>query len=372
MRPLVLIILGMCTLCMALAQGDNSNSSREIDFPDIPGYKTLATDLHIHTVFSDGNVWPSIRVQEALRDKLDAVSMTDHIEYLPYRADIPPVDRNRSYQVALEAAAESEILVVMGTELTRDLPPGHSNAIFLSDVNKFVLDDPVDQFEEAQRQEAFVFWNHPSWEGQQRNTIATLTDIHKDLINRGLLHGIEVVNGKMYSEHALQIALDQNLTIMGVSDIHDLVDWDYGISDGGHRTTTLVFAQEKSIESLKEALFERRTVAYYNNHLVGRPEFMEPLLREIIEIQKVHKPGAADVLSVTIKNNSNLDLMLVNRSDYAFHHSADVITIGPQGQKELWLQSETEISRAQVEFEILNGIIAPKTHPVIAFEIADR
>ena len=44
-----------------------------IEFPDVPGYLTLKCDLHMHTVFSDGSVWPNIRVQEALRDGLDAI-----------------------------------------------------------------------------------------------------------------------------------------------------------------------------------------------------------------------------------------------------------------------------------------------------------
>ena len=51
--------------------------SRTIDFPDIPGYQTLLCDFHIHTVFSDGSVWPDIRVQEAVKDGLDAISLTE-------------------------------------------------------------------------------------------------------------------------------------------------------------------------------------------------------------------------------------------------------------------------------------------------------
>ena len=34
--------------------------------PDILEFNTLKCDFHIHTVFSDGNVWPTIRVEEAL------------------------------------------------------------------------------------------------------------------------------------------------------------------------------------------------------------------------------------------------------------------------------------------------------------------
>ncbi|HEY8150859.1 MAG TPA: hypothetical protein VIK51_18275, partial [Vicinamibacteria bacterium] len=36
--------------------------------PDLPGLKTLKGDFHLHTVFSDGQVWPTVHVQEAWRD----------------------------------------------------------------------------------------------------------------------------------------------------------------------------------------------------------------------------------------------------------------------------------------------------------------
>ena len=56
-----------------------SSGDRVIAFPDIPGYLTLKCDLHMHTVLSDGYVWPTIRVQEALKDGLDAISITEHL-----------------------------------------------------------------------------------------------------------------------------------------------------------------------------------------------------------------------------------------------------------------------------------------------------
>jgi hypothetical protein len=78
---------------------------RTIDFPDTDEYQTLVMDLHTHSVFSDGHVWPSIRVEEALRDGLDAIAITEHLEYQPHLADIPNPDRNQSYRHAVEAAA---------------------------------------------------------------------------------------------------------------------------------------------------------------------------------------------------------------------------------------------------------------------------
>ena len=62
---------------------------RVIPFPDVPGYETLICDLHMHTVFSDGNVWPIVRVDEAMRDGLDVIAITEHLEYQPQNRIYP-------------------------------------------------------------------------------------------------------------------------------------------------------------------------------------------------------------------------------------------------------------------------------------------
>ena len=51
------------------------------------------------------------------------------------------------------------------------MPPGHYNAIFVNDVNKFFDKNKkplkfMDAIKEANNQDAFVFWNHPHWEAQ--------------------------------------------------------------------------------------------------------------------------------------------------------------------------------------------------------------
>ena len=42
----------------------------EICLPQIDDYQLLKCDFHIHTIFSDGIVWPSLRVQEAWEEGL--------------------------------------------------------------------------------------------------------------------------------------------------------------------------------------------------------------------------------------------------------------------------------------------------------------
>ena len=232
------------------------NGSRDIEFPNVPEYQTLKADLHIHTVFSDGSVWPNIRVQEAVKDGVDAIAMTDHLEYQPHADDIPHPDRNRSYEIARSSADNHDLVVINGSEITREMPPGHANAIFLKDANRLLKDDPMAVFKEAKRQGAFTFWNHPMWTAQKPSGIASLTAMHRRLIRDDLLQGIEVANHTTYSAEALEIALEHDLTILGTSDIHGLIDWDYEVNRGGHRPVTLVFATEHSKEAIKEAILE--------------------------------------------------------------------------------------------------------------------
>ncbi len=52
------------------------------------GYRTLAVDPHTHSVFSDGSVWPVIRVQKSERDGLALLAVTEHLEYQPRAGEL--------------------------------------------------------------------------------------------------------------------------------------------------------------------------------------------------------------------------------------------------------------------------------------------
>ena len=347
---------------------------RAIVFPNVPGYLTLKADLHMHTVFSDGDVWPSIRIQEALRDSLDMVSLTEHLEYQPHKEDIPHPDRNRAHNIALKSAEESELIVVRGSEITRSMPPGHANAIFIKDANKLLMEDSVAVFEEAHNQGAFIFWNHPNWIAQYTDGIARLTDMHETLIKKGYLNGIEVVNERSYSEEALQIALDNNLTIIGTSDVHGLIDWLYDVPEGGHRPVTLIFAKEKTEASMKEALFARRTAVWFNNILIGREEMLTPLIKASIIIEEDAAyietwRGTTEVLNVNFKNNSDASFMLYNKSGYTFHASDDVIILEPHSITTLQVKTLTVQKEIDLKFTVLNAVTAPDTHPDLVWQV---
>ena len=356
---------------------------RIIEFPDVPGYHTLTCDLHTHTVFSDGSVWPDIRVQEALRDGLDCLAITDHIEYQPHIADIPHPDRNRSYEEAVrvlnnimeneEEANQEEnkesLLILRGAEITRAMPPGHLNAVLLEDVNPVKVDDATEAIREANRQGAFVFWNHPSWPAQKPDAIAELTDMHRQLIDEGLFHGIEVVNEFWYSDEALQIALDHNLAILGTSDIHGLVDWEYDVPGGGHRPVTLVFAADRSLEGIGEALRMRRTAVWYKDILIGRPEHVQPLIEASLSVKTAEYGEDTSLLHVAIKNTSDAAFTLRNRSEYTFAAATDLIVVKPHAVTWLHVKTGERGFRHDLVFEVLNAVTAPSTHPEWALTI---
>ena len=345
------------------------NNKRAIEFPDISGYKTLVCDFHQHTVFSDGYVWPNIRVQESLKDSVDAMAITEHLEGQPHKEDIPHPDRNRAYQIALKEAQDKNIVVVNGAEITRVMPPGHVNAIFLRDANKLLMDNPIDVFKEAKRQGAFIFWNHPNWIAQEPDGIAKLTDLHRKLIKEKLINGIEIVNDWTYSEEALQIAIDYNLTIMGSTDIHGLIDWQYKVHEGGHRPVTLVFAKVKTAKAIKEGLFNRRTAVWFCNTLIGNAEFIVPLINASLTIEKVDTvksyKGNSNVMSIYINNNSDADYILKNKSGYTFHNLSNVITAKSHETTIVEIKTLKPLREFGLRFEVLNAVTAPKKHPEI-------
>ena len=358
------------------------HEARLIRFPDVAGQQTLVVDLHTHSVFSDGHVWPRIRVAEALRDGLDALAITEHLEWQPHRDDLPHPDRNRAYQEAAAAVPQdADLIVIAGTEITREEPAGHMNAVFIEDANALlrvaanpqqppetVVDyyraanqwPPAEAVRTANQQGAFVFWNHPYYERFHANAIARMTDFHAKLIQAGQLHGIEIANGSTYSEEAHRLAMDHDLALIGVSDVHELIDWDYPPALNAHRPVTLVFAKQRSASGIREALFAKRTVVWFKNLLIGREAQLAPLLQAALNIQNAAYRTNLDVLDLTLTNSSDAAIQLRNLSPYTFLHQGDDLQVPAHGQLKLSVRTGKRLENVELAFDVLNALTAPK------------
>jgi len=238
-----------------------------VNLPDLPGYVTMKCDFHLHTIFSDGNVWPTVRVGEAWRDGLDAIAITDHLEYSPHK-DYVPVDHNAGWKIAETTARDYNIILVKGTEITRSMPPGHVNALFLQDASLLAVDSVMDAYAAAIKQGAFLHWNHPGWKAQEPDGIPKLYDIHKKLLEKKWLHGIEFFNGTDNYPLVMTFCKQYNLTVVANSDSHGVISEDY--KDENNRPMTLVFAKTRTHDAIKEAMFAGRTLAYSDNIIAGK------------------------------------------------------------------------------------------------------
>lgn len=278
----------------------------EIMIPDIPGFKTLKCDFHIHTVFSDGVVWPTVRVEEAWRDGLDAIAITDHIEDNPKKL---PGQNHQAYEIALSSAKSRNIILVKAGEISRSMPPGHFNALFVTDVNALNLPDYKDAMAEVVRQGGFIIWNHPGWRRQQPDTTRWMKE-HEEIYRKGWMHGIEVFNEKEWYPEAIRWAKEKNLAITGNSDIHDEYENYYDTGKYPVRPLTLVFARERTETSLKEALFARRSATLFFNKLIGIADIINPLVNQAIKVSEpfLYQDG---FIYFELKNTSDIEFTLI-------------------------------------------------------------
>ena len=344
---------------------------KDMNVPDIPGYTTLKCDFHIHTVFSDGNVWPTVRVEEAWLLGYDAISITDHLEYQPHKKYIP-IQHNASYEIAKPHGDRQDMIVIQGSEITRVMPPGHLNAIFIHDATSIETErikhmhaaethrhdylDSIDQrhqdyllaIEEAFNQGGFIFWNHPGWAAQAPEGIK-IYDVHKDLIKKGWLKGIEVANWNSWYPEAFQWCLDYGLTMLSNSDIHQTEGIYEKSSKVAKRPVTLVFVAEKSVEGIHDALENARTAVWFNEKVIGKEEFLQPLFTRSIDISDSFFKDSKHNRFYNLKNNSDF-LFILKRVD-----SETQIELLPQTTAIL----SVEPNRNEIAFEVENFLVEP-------------
>ena len=334
----------------------------EIPFPDIGDYKTLTLDPHMHTVFSDGTVWPTVRVREAWRNGLDALSITDHLEYLPFKDDVSP-NFNRPYEIARPEADKLQLLLIRGAEITRDEPHGHFNALFLDDCAPLDTPEQKDAVRAAHEQGAFIFWNHPEW---KRKDGKAWCDIQQEYLDLGWMHGLEVFNGNSYYPNAHQWALDNNLTLLASTDVHAPIDEVYDYNAGQHRAMTLVFAAGKTKEALKEALFDRRTVAFSNATLVGREAWLRPLVEASIIIQSpdILLKGREERL-VAIRNACASPLVLEAADSIRGLSFPSTLRLPAEKTVMMRLRADGRIlsgtEQIRLPYRVANALVAPDT-----------
>ena len=313
MKKLILFIELILVSCFLQAQNLSSqyykfeNALRpevrsQLYIPDILGYKTMKCDFHIHTIFSDGEVLPSLRAAEAWCEGLDAIAITDHNKY---KSDFLNADYNKSFELAKRRGDELGLIVIKGVEYTDRKPVGHLNFLFIDDANQYErnLIEPEAAVELAASKGAFVMYNHPGWPDMNSD----LFDFQKKFIAQKKIHAIEVFNQAEFYPVAIDYCKDYNLAPLGCSDTHSPINFEYDLNVS-KRPMTLVFAKEATEAGIKEALFAGRTVAYGNEILAGNEEFIQEIFKKSIEITILKTIKDQSLFNITNKSSINYSL----------------------------------------------------------------
>lgn len=384
MRSLPLLSLTILLGVAPLTEHVEATESRELRFPSLKdGRLVLSVDTHTHSVFSDGHVWPTVRVWEANKDRLDAMAITEHLEYQPYREDIPHPDRNRAFELAVtenkQGRERSDLLLIPGAEITRKYAPGHVNALFIEDTNPLLtvkhrreenFDSARKALKAAKAQQGFMIWNHPAWPRDFPDGVIKISKEQQSLFDDGLIQGIEVANGEYFNDSSLQVALDHDLTIIGASDIHGLIDYDYNINGGGHRTLTLAFTNERSVEGIATALFQKQTVAVYDRQFIGRQNELQILFDSFVRFDRLPaRRNDSQQTAVLISNAGPIDIELEVLGDVSLNKSAGYVTVPSHGSTVIVVLDHSPNDQIDLELEWLNSWQAPKTHASIAVEL---
>jgi hypothetical protein len=371
-------------LCFSLHAADTTKKKTNI--PDIPGFQTLRCDFHMHTVFSDGHVWPTFRVNEAVRDELDAISLTEHIDFEGQPDDIKR-NYNRSFELATAAAKDKNLIIVHGAEISPRVPPYHNNALFLKDANlipspymkerkkKFAMKDSITReelmapFVEVKRQDAFVVYNHPGYSWWDKKDTNIFTSFHKELYEKGILKGVEVVNSGKYNIIAHRMAMKYNLTMMCNTDEHYDIFARY---PNNHRPMTLVFAKEKSAASIKEALLARRTALYFDEYIVARQTEGEALFKSSIKITtKKQVRNGEPIWVVTLINTSDIPFKIRTKAEYNIEgFPLGQTTLVPHVASSIILKAVWNSPKSlPLEMEVYNVIVSPDQHLTTKYEL---
>lgn len=306
----------------------------EMVLPQVRGFNIYKADLHNHTIFSDGSTTPEFRVQEAWHDGLDVIAVTEHVEYRPYEGKmvnfltgyVPKGTKVQNNSVINKAVNDAGILsdlnypvklyqnaakaygitVIPGVEITRAPETiGHYNALFTKDNNTIYAADPLQSIRNAKAQGAIIMQNHPGW----RRTSLDMLEFEEKVYGEKLISGIEIMNGGEFYPRAITRAQKNKFFMSSNTDIHGSTSEDYIIGGNGPRNMTFIFAQENTLEALREALESRRTLAYSHGTLAGEESLLVDLFKASVAT-KVIQTAANGSKTVQLTNNSSIKYTL--------------------------------------------------------------
>ena len=366
----------------------NNLNRTEIVTPQVNGYNVYKADLHIHTLFSDGEVAPALRIAEAWTDGLDIIAITDHLEartyerkmlkaLAGYNADGKPhhyshagavkkkpdntgvkSNLNIAFKHADHQAKREypHLLVIKGTEIGREpTQMGHFNALFIKDIQGVYDRDIKESFRKVKEQGGLLVHNHPAY----RRKTTDKSEWQEGIYAEKWFDGVEIVNGSTFYPKMVRRCIEENLFMVAATDAHrptTAKDRRLGI----FRTHTLIFAKENTQEAIKEALLERRTLGYCGDNLMGKEELLKDLFNASVECKLVSNPNKGKERIFIVTNNSSYP--------YTLRRGRSFITLEPFKSVRLTLGKDKEGNWIEPKYYVMNMWHMDEMHPQITLQ----
>ncbi len=303
-------------------------------FPNTKKHRVLQCDFHMHTSDgSDGKVDVAYRVAEAKAMNLDVIAITDHGDNVATRG----YAEGQRRKIA-KLAEENDMIILPGFEtgLGKDNLRWREHILtFDSDADPVEYDhnlkedggdhDYMKRLKQVYDEGSFIIWPHPDSDTVEFEEVTLVDELAREpmkkLIDAGIMKGIEVANGEtaylpgrfwgdVYEQdmgprgawlwnRCVDYALKKGLTIFANTDTHYLRE----------PCCTLVLADERSRESVREALEAGRTAAFFEDMLWGRFDVIEELMDTMVSVSR-HCPNPGTHRDkVAFTNNTPMLLM---------------------------------------------------------------
>ncbi|MBC8167713.1 MAG: hypothetical protein H7Y20_17820, partial [Bryobacteraceae bacterium] len=294
--------------------GNKMLTRDEVVFPVAGGFEVLKADFHAHTIYSDGQVTPEVRVWEAWRDGLDLIAITDHHEFLDLAI---PQDRQRANGKVRDLARQLNILLPVSSELTTihsGKPPHNDYIVSLIEDEQALNTNVFASFKAARDQNGVIIWAHPGpdWSkyAEELHAMGWLDGIELRNTQTAAGSGTGYVNNASFYTHVLDWCLKKNLAIITSSDAHWPIDHMIDRSRGERRDMTLLLVRSHNLDGVREAIRSRRTVAYFGGMLWGAEQWVKSIADSAFEVRLLRGIAGTGMRSDALE--------IENRSSFAF------------------------------------------------------
>jgi 3',5'-nucleoside bisphosphate phosphatase len=352
----------------------------EIQFPKLGEFQVVTGDFHVHTLYSEGTVMPSVRLYEAWTEGVDVVSITDHTEFLTTSL---PEKKGRAFSEVADLAKALDLVLIRGAEvstvysaenemMTDVVRRSNTDFIVLFVQDENALFAPFDiAMERARQQGCLNIWAHP---GSQWRPIP------EKFLQMGWLHGVEIRNtvtagrsnleefrGRYFYPQVADWGKEKQLALIASSDVHSPAQFERLPSKP--RDFTLLLVKERSPEGVREAILAKRTMAWFEGMLWGRAADLELLARRSLSISAL--PGSGRTQALRVRNASSFPFEIqCKAAQKGWTVPTRALAVPPLGTIVLPASRDASQQPASLQLTLANVFTSRQSNLDLVYEVA--